>query len=214
MENKYILSEYMYSKEYEDAHKNAIEYMLFLQWVKDLIDVTKALNNTTKDKWYQEVFYIHLVGLFEVISGDTSISANLDDSYNCHVKECVEEMYSLLTENEYIYLVYSRHSAAHPFQNGYDLYDTCGKKKKPNQWLIKGKKRIKSTEDIVNSLDQVTCEFNNDNDLFDSYILKKLTPHILRLQEGIYERYLKAAEAVNLASNPKMYETMTNLMSS
>ncbi len=213
MEDKYILSEYMFSKEYEDTHKYAIEYMLFLQWVKDLIDVTKALN-TTKDKWYQEVFYIHLVGLFEVISGDTSIRANLEDSYNSHVKQCVEEMYSSLTDNEYINLVYSRHSAAHPFQNGYDLYDSCGKKKKPNQWLIKGKKKTMSTEDIVNSLDQITCEFNNDNDMFDSHILKKLTPHILRLQKGIYARYLKAAEAMNLASNPKIYETMNNLMSS
>ena len=208
-----MLNDYFYSKEYEETYNRPIEYLLFLQWVKDLVDVTKALNKSN-DKWYQEVFYIHLVGLFEVVSKKTSIGANTD-SYTLHVKQCVNDIYNVLTDDDYIYLVYCRNSAAHPLQTRYDLYDASGNKiDQPTGRLIRGKEIQLTREQIKISLDETTCLYQNDGSLFDKAMLNKLTPDILRLQEGIYERYLEEAAVLNLSANKAIYETMTKLMSS
>ena len=182
------ISEHFYSKEFDDAVKEPIEYLLFLQWIKELITITKSQNKVLK-LFYMDLFYLRLVGLFELISSDNSISKSTD-SYTLHVKQYVKDMYEAITDNEYIYLVYCRHSAAHVLQNGYDLFDANGQKRdKAKTLVIRGVTKRLTAEELSRAMNVVILQYGNEED-FAKAILQKLTPYILRLQDGWEERLL------------------------
>ena len=208
-----VLPDEFFSKEYEDSTKEPIEYLLFLEWVKGLIFLTKLLNKSL-DQWYQESFYIHLIGLFEVISKETSIKS-WTDSYTTRVKECVEEIYGLLTDDEYMYLEYCRHSVVHPLQNGYDMYEANGKARKYNKpLLIRGRYVKTSPIDVVKTIDELIYHYGNDEDLFFQDILHKLTPSILKMQDGLYERFLELCKGFNWSPENKIYKKAVDFMAS
>lgn len=208
----YIIDESLYSWDFNAEYKYPVEYLQFLLWVKDLIDITKHLH-FSPNKWYVDIFYIRLVGLFDVISGNTSIQKSKDD-YTLHVKQCVSQMYETLTEAEYIHLEYSRHNAAHPLQNGYDFFDMNGNKKdKLVHHMIRGEEKIVTYESIIRLNDEVACRYLNNGKSFASDLLNKLSPYILRLQDKLYERYMETVKSVNLSPDSQIYETMTKIMS-
>ena len=214
MEKKdYIIDESLYSWDFNAEYKHPVEYLQFLLWVNDLIDITKQLNSSP-NKWYVDIFYIRLVGLFDVISGSTSIQKSEDD-YTLRVKQCVSQMYNALTDEEYIHLEYSRHIAAHPLQNGYDFFDMNGNKKdKLVHHMIRGEEKTVTYESIIRLNDEVACKYLNNGKSFASDMLNKLTLYILQLQEGLYQRYVDAVKSVNLSPGCQMYETMTKIMTS
>jgi len=177
----------LYTKEFEDRVKEPIEYLQFLAWIKELIRVTEA-QNILFNKLYFDLFYIRIVELFEIFNKKNSVSV-CDDTYALHVKQCIKEMYNALTDDEYICLVYNRHCAAHPLQNGYDLFDSKGTKrdiKKPI--MIRGQIKQFSVEDVDKALHRVFCLYYNQGKSFEKTILQKLTPGIEHLREGWADR--------------------------
>lgn len=208
-----VLSEEFFSKEFEDSTKESIEYLLFLEWVKGLILITQSLNKSL-DEWYQASFYIHIIGLFEVISRETSITSRTD-SYTTRVKGCVEEMYSLITDAEYLYLEYCRHSVVHPLQNGYDMYQADGKARKYNKpLLIRGRKVDTSPIDVVKTIDEIIYQYGNDEDSFFQVVLSKLTPSILKMRDGLYESFLEICKEFNWSQENKIFKKAVDFMAS
>lgn len=201
-----------FTKGFDDYSKRPTEYILFLQWIKDFICLTKLLSQEP-NRWYQQLFYINLVGLFDIISKDPFISS-LEDVYTKHVKQCVNEMLNVLTDDEFLYVVYKRHSAAHPLQNHYDLFDQEGnKREKVNTWKIRGNDKQLTMEEVLRSIHRILSKYRNDEMLSSIDIRNKLTPHILQLQEGLFERFLQVARAIDLpSSDPQMYETLVQIM--
>lgn len=207
-----LLDEIRYSKGFEDFSKEPTEYLQFLQWVKDFICITKQLNRMP-DRWYMQLFYIYLVGLFDVILNKSSIHAS-NDSYAIHVKQCVTDMLTILTDDEYLFITYKRHCAAHPLQNKYDLFDSLGNKKDKTKCLkIRGVEKIYSVEDMIRAIDRNLAIYDNNEMLFDAELLRKLTPFILKLQNGIYKRFLEIAKSLDLAySSPQIFATLNQIM--
>lgn len=177
----------LYTKAFEDRVKQPIEYLQFLAWIKELIRVTEA-QNLIFNQLYFDLFYIRIVELFEIFNKKNSVSV-CDDTYTLHVKMCIKEMYNALTDDEYICLVYNRHCAAHPLQNGYDLFDSKGTKKdikKPI--LIRGQFKQLSVEDLDKALHSVFCHYYNEGLSFEKTILQKLIISIEKLREGWADR--------------------------
>ena len=181
-----------YSREYQVATKNPVELFLFMQWVLDLVCLTQALHdrheqNNGYDRWYQQLFYIKLVGLFDVLQNDTSINAS-NDEYILRVKYCVNQIYNSITDDEYIYIVYRRVSSAHPMQNKYDLYNVSGDKINGSfEKHIRGQKMMLSREDINKAIDRVLNACNNREKLYDIKIVNALYPYIMPLRNKLMD---------------------------
>jgi hypothetical protein len=184
MPNKYLQPhEDMYTKAFEDRVKEPIEYLQFLAWIKELIRVTEA-QNILFNQLYFDLFYIRIVELFEIFNKKNSVSV-CTDTYTLHVKQCIEAMYNVMTDDEYICLIYNRHCAAHPLQNGYDLFDPKGTKRDMKKSiLIRGQIKQLSVEDVDKALHRVFCLYYNQGMSFEKTILQKLTPNIESLREG------------------------------
>jgi hypothetical protein len=184
MPNKYLQPhEDMYTKAFEDRVKEPIEYLQFLAWIKELIRVTEA-QNILFNQLYFDLFYIRIVELFEIFNKKNSVSV-CTDTYTLHVKHCIEAMYNVMTDDEYICLIYNRHCAAHPLQNGYDLFDPKGTKRDMKKSiLIRGQIKQLSVEDVDKALHRVFCLYYNQGMSFEKTILQKLTPNIESLREG------------------------------
>lgn len=177
----------LYTKEFEDRVKEPIEYLQFLVWIKELIRVTESQNKLL-DLLYFELFYIRIYGLFDILNRKNSVSVQ-EDCYTLYVKRCVAEMYNVMTDDEYINLVYSRHCAAHPLQGYYDLFDPNGHKKDEKKAIIiRGREKLLSVEDIDRAIHGVFCYHHNNGLSFETIILQKLTPFIEKLREGWTER--------------------------
>ena len=98
-----------------------------------------------------------------------------------------------LSDDECIYIVYRRDSASHPFQNGYDIFDTFGEKIKKERVLSFKEKSISlGREDIDRAIDKVLETRGNIDKNCDLEIVKKLSPSILELKEGLYENYMNS----------------------
>lgn len=184
------LENVLYSKEFQILTKNPTERFLFLQWVLDLVCLTQALHdmyecNRGYDKWYQQLFYIKLVGLFEVLQGNTSINASNDD-YITRVKDCVNKIYDILTDDEYIYIVYRRVSSAHPLQNKYDLYNSFGESiNNTKEPYIRGQKKTLSREDLNKAIDRVLDQCDNIDKNYDIKIIHALYPYVMVLHKDL-----------------------------
>lgn len=189
-----IIDEIYYSKEYQLACRAPSEKFLFMQWMLDLVYLTEALCDSKEgyDRWYYQLFYIKLAGLFEVMQKNNSICTS-DDRYIQKVKLTLEQIYNSLSTDEYIYIIYRRVSAAHPFQNGYDIFKESGEKyDEKRKCAIKGEGEQLSREDIDRAIGRVLDANGNDDKKCDINIVRKLSPHIMQLKEGLFENYAKS----------------------
>ncbi|MBQ7530852.1 MAG: hypothetical protein IJT12_04030 [Paludibacteraceae bacterium] len=197
----------LYTKAFEDCVKEPIEYLQFLTWIKELIRVTDSQNRSF-DLLYIDLFYIRIFGLFDIVNKENSVSV-CNDSYTRHVKKCVAEMYTVLTDDEYINLMYYRHCAAHPLQNYYDLFDAKGHKKEEKSTIkIRGKEKILSVEDIDKTLHSLFCHNYNNGTSFDRVILLKLTPFIEKLRKGWDERMDAQIASLGMSKDSELYKTI------
>ena len=202
MNNNTIIDEILYSKEFRVSTKEATENMLFLQWILDIVCLTQALNEDY-NRWYQQLFYVKLVGIFEHIEKDELPS---NDTYIQNVKQCVNEIYENLTDDEYIYIVYRRHGVAHPLQNKYDIYNSFGVKyDKIRGVLIKGLEQQLSREDMVKAINKV-----DDDKSFDIEIVKRLSPIIQKLNIGLRAQFTQAAIVSGAIYNPSIYTLLSD----
>ena len=81
----------------EDKETN--ERKLLCQWIIDLIALNELLN-INYNRWYQQLFYIKLEGLFEYVSYTTA-----KYEYLTYVQRCINDMYNSLTDEEFAFLV-------------------------------------------------------------------------------------------------------------
>lgn len=185
------IEEIYYGKEYQVASKIPTERFLFIQWILDFVCVTEALSSNY-DRWYQQLFYIKLAELLKMKSEEISPKFG-KDKYILKVTTCLHKICDALSDDECIYIVYRRDSAAHPFQNGYDIFDTSGEKIKKERVLTFKEKSISlGREDINRAIDKVLESSGNIDKNCDLEIVKKLSPSILELKEGLYENYMNS----------------------
>ena len=197
----------LYTKAFEDSVKEPIEYLQFLVWIKELIRITESQNKSL-DLLYFDLFYIRIYGLFDILSCKNSVSVQ-EDSYTIHVKKCVAEMYSVITDDEYINLVYNRHCAAHPLQGYYDIFDPLGQKKdKKKTIIIRGQAKQLSVEDIDRVIHGLFCYHYNNNLYFEKTILQKLTPFIEKLREGWVDRANAQLKLLKLDKDSTPYKDL------
>lgn len=189
MENN--LEDIYYSKEYQVESKIHSERFLFIQWIVDLICVTEALIDKY-DRWYLQIFYIKLAGLFEILKKDSSISLS-EDKYIQKNKKHFNSIYNSLTNDECIYIIYRRDCVAHPIQNAYDIYHASGDKiVKQRDCNIKGEKVTLSREDIDRAIGNILESHGNIDKNCDIDIVKKVFPFISQMKEGLYEKYIES----------------------
>lgn len=185
------IEEIYYGKEYQVASKIPTERFLFIQWILDFVCVTEALSSNY-DRWYQQLFYIKLAELLKMKSEEISQKFG-KDKYILKVTTCLNKICDTLSDDECIYIIYRRDSAAHPFQNGYDLYNKLGNLyEKERNLEIKGNSTSLSREDISRAIGRVLTANNNIDKNSDINIIKKLFPYIMELKEGLIENYNKS----------------------
>ena len=208
MENRHLAPHAdMYTKAFEDRVKEPIEYLQFLSWIKELIAITEAQNQSFNSS-YIDLFFIRIYGLFDIFSKPNSVSTRTD-SYTLHVKQCIAEMYDAMTDDEYLNLVYWRHCAAHPLQGFYDLFDDKGKRKdalKPIR--LRGVEKLISVEDIDKTIHRVFCDHYNNGTSFDKLILQKLSPFIMKLKDGWYDRHRALMSELGVDLDNPIYQAM------
>ena len=199
--------EELYTEDFENRVKEPIEYLQFLTWIRELILITEALN-TSFNSLYIDLFYIRLYELFEVFNKPNSVSVR-KDLYTLKVKECIDEMYRAMTDDEYITLVYYRHCAAHVFQNFYDLFDTKGQRKDVKRtFRIRKQEMQLSVEDIDRTLHRLYCFYYNNGTSFEEAILQKLTPFINKLQDGLRNRMITHLDEMGFDKNSAQYHSL------
>jgi hypothetical protein len=161
------------------------ERKLLCQWILDLIALNDLLNENY-NRWYQQLFYIKIEGLFEYVSCTT---ANYE--YFTHVQKCINEMYNNLTNEEFAFLVYQRHTCSHIKLDAYELYDSNGQLKTQSNAFTKNcnvqqkKEKIDKTkilDDIDNILDNAITMCNLDRTLRN-----KISLSIKNLEQGLNE---------------------------
>ena len=199
--------EELYTEDFENRVKEPIEYLQFLTWIRELIRITEALN-TSFNSLYIDLFYIRLYELFEVFNKSNSVSVR-EDLYTLKVKECIDEMYRSMTDDEYITLVYYRHCAAHVFQSFYDLFDTTGQRKDTKKtFFIRKQKMQLSVEDIDRTLHRLYCHYYNNGTSFEKEFRQKLTPFIKKLQDGWRDRMMTLLDEMGFNKNSAQYQSL------
>ncbi|MBR4499546.1 MAG: hypothetical protein IKP11_03300 [Paludibacteraceae bacterium] len=180
-----------YSKEYQIAIRNPTKRFLFLQWILDFVCLTEALINNY-DRWYQQLFYIKLAELFKAKYEDIFEDQG-EDRYILKVSTCLKKIYNVLSDDECIYILYRRDSAAHPFQDGYDLFKESGDIYENRRALIiKGDSVLLSREDIIRAIRRVLDTDGNCDQKCDIRIVQKLSPYIMELKADLSETFLRS----------------------
>jgi hypothetical protein len=199
----------IYTEDFENRVKEPIEYLQFLSWIKELIRITEAIN-ASHDFMSIDLFYIRIYGLFDVFNKKKTNSVSVcKDAYTLYVKKCIEEMFQIMTNDEYITLVYYRHCAAHVFQSFYDLFDAKGQRKDVKQSImIRGKEMQLSVEDIDRTLHRLFCSYYNNDTSFEKEILQKLTPFVEKLQEGWKDRAITHLTQMGFSKDSEQYKDL------
>ena len=182
------IDQILYSRDFNMAVRNEVNTSLFYQWILDLICLTEALYDNY-DRWYQQLFYVKLVEIF-VYNKDAVLLENLieDASYRNTFCECVNEILKNLTEDEFKYIIYRRHSVAHILQNGYDLYDNAGKRL--DETTVLGTDGMRKRTDRFNlsrAIQKVISSYTTEQD-FEVKLIHRLYPIIEKLQLGLDEQ--------------------------
>ena len=163
--------------------RESIERKLFCQWVIDLIELNELLSKKY-NRWYQQLFYIKLVGLFEYVS-----YTKAEYEYFIHAQKCINEMYNNLTDKEFAFIVYQRNTCSHIKLDGYELYDSNGQLNIKSRAFTKNcnehlRKEQVNKSKILDDIRKIYSSVTTIHDL-DITLRNKLFSSIKDLEKGL-----------------------------
>ena len=129
------------SYDFQKFSKPIEEFYLFLQWQMDLYCLDGELANEY-NRFLQQLYYIklseYLISGKRTLSNLSSINTIKDDIAVKDLINFQQELLNNLSEEEFQYIQYRRHSSAHISLDGYDLFYTNGNKRPEMQIYLKG----------------------------------------------------------------------------
>ena len=167
------------SYDFQKFSKPIEEFYLFLQWQMDLYCLDGELANEY-NRFLQQLYYIklseYLISGKRTLSNLSSINTIKDDIAVKDLINFQQELLNNLSEEEFQYIQYRRHSSAHISLDGYDLFYTNGNKRPEMQIYLKGScsKVNMEREKINDYIDSILRQCDSDEKQFDITLTLRL----------------------------------------
>ncbi len=167
------------SYDYQKFSKPIEEFYLFLQWQMDLYCLDGELANEY-NRFLQQLYYIklseYLISGKRTLSNLSSINTIKDDIAVKDLINFQQELLNNLSEEEFQYIQYRRHSSAHIYLDGYDLFYTNGNKRPEMQIYLKGScSKVKMEREKINDyIDSILRQCDSDEKQFDITLTLRL----------------------------------------
>lgn len=199
------------SYDFQKFSKPIEEFYLFLQWQMDLYCLDGELANEY-NRFLQQLYYIklseYLISGKRTLSNLSSINTIKDDIAVKDLINFQQELLNNLSEGEFQYIQYRRHSSAHISLDGYDLFYTNGNKRPEMQIYLKGScSKVKMEREKINDyIDSILRQCDSDEKQFDITLTLRLhnifIKHktVLNFWTNIFIQYI---ENFHLSQNTK-----------
>lgn len=199
------------SYDFQKFSKPIEEFYLFLQWQMDLYCLDGELANEY-NRFLQQLYYIklseYLISGKRTLSNLSSINTIKDDIAVKDLINFQQELLNNLSEEEFQYIQYRRHSSAHISLDGYDLFYTNGNKRPEMQIYLKGScSKVKMEREKINDyIDSILRQCDSDEKQFDITLTLRLhnifIKHktVLNYWTNIFIQYM---ENLHLSQNTK-----------
>lgn len=167
------------SYDFQKYSKPIEEFYLFLQWQMDLYCLDGELANEY-NRFLQQLYYIklseYLISGKRALSNLSSINIIKDDIAVKDLINFQQELLNNLSEEEFQYIQYRRHSSAHISLDGYDLFYTNGNKRPEMQIYLKGScSKVKMEREKINDyIDSILRQCDSDEKQFDITLTLRL----------------------------------------
>lgn len=167
------------SYDFQKYSKPIEEFYLFLQWQMDLYCLDGELANEY-NRFLQQLYYIklseYLISGKRALSNLSSINTIKDDIAVKDLINFQQELLNNLSEEEFQYIQYRRHSSAHISLDGYDLFYTNGNKRPEMQIYLKGScSKVKMEREKINDyIDSILRQCDSDEKQFDITLTLRL----------------------------------------
>lgn len=167
------------SYDFQKFSKPIEEFYLFFQWQMDLYCLDGELANEY-NRFLQQLYYIklseYLISGKRTLSNLSSINTIKDDIAVKDLINFQQELLNNLSEEEFQYIQYRRHSSAHISLDGYDLFYTNGNKRPEMQIYLKGScSKVKMEREKINDyIDSILRQCDSDEKQFDIALTQRL----------------------------------------
>ena len=167
------------SYDFQKYSKPIEDFRLFLQWQMDLYCLDGELANEY-NRFLQQLYYIklseYLISGKRTLSNLSSINTIKDDIAVKDLINFQQELLNNLSEEEFQYIQYRRHSSAHISLDGYDLFYTNGNKRPEMQIYLKGScSKVKMEREKINDyIDSILRQCDSDEKQFDITLTLRL----------------------------------------
>lgn len=167
------------SYDFQKFSKPIEEFYLFLRWQMDLYCLDGELANEY-NRFLQQLYYIklseYLISGKRTLSNLSSINTIKDDIAVKDLINFQQELLNNLSEEEFQYIQYRRHSSAHISLDGYDLFYTNGNKRPEMQIYLKGScSKVKMEREKINDyIDSILRQCDSDEKQFDIALTQRL----------------------------------------
>lgn len=167
------------SYDFQKFSKPIEEFYLFLQWQMDLYCLDGELANEY-NRFLQQLYYVklseYLISGKRTLSNLSSINTIKDDIAVKDLINFQQELLNNLSEEEFQYIQYRRHSSAHISLDGYDLFYTNGNKRPEMQIYLKGScSKVKMEREKINDyIDSILRQCDSDEKQFDITLTLRL----------------------------------------
>lgn len=167
------------SYDFQKFSKPIEEFYLFLQWQMDLYCLDGELANEY-NRFLQQLYYIklseYLISGKRTLLNLSSINTIKDDIAVKDLINFQQELLNNLSEEEFQYIQYRRHSSAHISLDGYDLFYTNGNKRPEMQIYLKGScSKVKMEREKINDyIDSILRQCDSDEKQFDITLTLRL----------------------------------------
>ena len=167
------------SYDFQKFSKPIEEFYLFLQWQMDLYCLDGELANEY-NRFLQQLYYVklseYLTSGKRTLSNLSSINTIKDDIAVKDLINFQQELLNNLSEEEFQYIQYRRHSSAHISLDGYDLFYTNGNKRPEMQIYLKGScSKVKMEREKINDyIDSILRQCDSDEKQFDITLTLRL----------------------------------------
>ena len=167
------------SYDFQKFSKPFEEFYLFLQWQMDLYCLDGELANEY-NRFLQQLYYIklseYLISGKRTLSNLSSINTIKDDIAVKDLINFQQELLNNLSEEEFQYIQYRRHSSAHISLDGYDMFYTNGNKRPEMHVYLKGScSKVKMEREKINDyIDSILRQCDSDEKQFDITLTLRL----------------------------------------